>query len=167
MLIISTALCKACSSSTGLVFTFQATNISPEAMGYPSVPGIWTMEQADSWKRVTDAVHAKGASIFCQLWHVGRVANSSFGEHPLLRGSSRPLPSVSSSASPLVHPRTGKPLKTITYQGIEDCETPRALLTEEIERLREDYRQAARNQTAQLLNTLLNLYLTHCSLLSS
>ena len=94
-------------SPGGLLIT-EATNISPEAVGYLSVPGIWTAEQADAWRKVTDAVHAKGGQIFCQLWHVGRVANHSFGEHPFLKKSSRPLPAVSASALAMTHPKTGR-----------------------------------------------------------
>lgn len=42
---------------------------------YPHCPGIYLEEQVEAWKRVTDAVHAKGAYIFCQLWHVGRASH--------------------------------------------------------------------------------------------
>jgi N-ethylmaleimide reductase len=42
------------------------------------VPGIYTEQQIKGWREVVDAVHAKGGTIFLQLWHVGRVAHSSF-----------------------------------------------------------------------------------------
>ena len=51
----------------GLLIT-EAVNISPEAVGYISVPGIWTEEQTVAWRAVTNAVHAKGGKIFMQLW---------------------------------------------------------------------------------------------------
>ena len=51
----------------------EACPISRQACGYPGVPGIFTKAQSAGWKRVTDAVHAKGGVIFCQLWHVGRA----------------------------------------------------------------------------------------------
>jgi N-ethylmaleimide reductase len=127
----------------GLLIT-EATNISPEAMGYPSVPGIWTSEQADSWKRVTNAVHVKGGKIFCQLWHVGRVAQKSYGDHPLIKNSGLPLPSVSASNIPMTHPTKGFRLPAMTYKGKEECDVPRALRTDEIPRLIENYRHAAR-----------------------
>lgn len=130
-------------TQNGLLIT-EATNITGESLGYPSVPGIWTQEQADSWRKVTDAVHVKGGRIFCQLWHVGRISQPSFGTHPLLVDSNQPLPSVSASNVPMTHPRTGKPLYTMTYEGKEECATPRALRTSEIPRLIEDYRHAAR-----------------------
>ena len=48
------------------------------AFGSPGVPGIYTDEQVAGWRKVVDAVHAKGGVIFLQLWHVGRVSHSSF-----------------------------------------------------------------------------------------
>jgi 2,4-dienoyl-CoA reductase-like NADH-dependent reductase (Old Yellow Enzyme family) len=42
---------------------------------FPRVPGIYNEEQIDAWKKVVDAVHAKGAIFFCQLWHVGRASH--------------------------------------------------------------------------------------------
>ena len=51
----------------------DSTNISPEAMAYMSVPGIWTDEQVAGWRQVTEGVHAKGGKVGCQLWHTVRV----------------------------------------------------------------------------------------------
>lgn len=135
-------------ASPGGLLISEAVCISPEAMGYLSVPGIWSDEQVRAWRPVTAAVHAKGGRIFCQLWHTGRIAQPSFGEHPLLRRTGRPLPSVSASAVRMVHPKTGKPLPAETYKGAEESATPRALATSEIPRLVEDYAQAARNAVA-------------------
>ncbi|KZV62902.1 putative NADPH2 dehydrogenase chain OYE2 [Peniophora sp. CONT] len=56
-----------------LLFT-EATFISPRAGGYPNVPGIWSDGQIAAWKKVTDAVHAKGSFIYLQLWAIGRAA---------------------------------------------------------------------------------------------
>ncbi|MCL7024301.1 hypothetical protein MKW94_019855, partial [Papaver nudicaule] len=53
----------------------EGTAISPTAAGFPHVPGIYTDEQVEAWKKVVDAVHAKGCIIFCQLWHVGRASS--------------------------------------------------------------------------------------------
>ena len=132
-------------SPGGLLIT-EATCISPEAVGYMSVPGIWTEAQTRSWRDVTNAVHARGGKIFMQLWHTGRIAQPSYGEHPLLRASRKALPSVSASDVCMTHPKTGKPLQTLTYKGPEECAAPRALSTEEVSgRLRNDYVHAARN----------------------
>ena len=61
-------------ASAGLIIS-EGTNISPQAVGYAFTPGIWTAEQTESWRPVTNAVHAKGGRIFAQLWHVGRVSH--------------------------------------------------------------------------------------------
>lgn len=60
-------------SKGGLQIT-EATDISRYASGYPGVPGLFTEAQTAGWKRVTDAVHAKGGYIFCQIWHTGRAS---------------------------------------------------------------------------------------------
>jgi 2,4-dienoyl-CoA reductase-like NADH-dependent reductase (Old Yellow Enzyme family) len=72
-----------------------------QSAGYPGVPGIFTKGQIAGWKKVTDAVHAKGGFIYCQLWHVGRATVPAFidGHTP-----------VSSTATPLQgDAMTGKP----------------------------------------------------------
>ncbi|WWC90126.1 uncharacterized protein L201_005059 [Kwoniella dendrophila CBS 6074] len=61
-------------SDGGLLIT-EATFISENARGYDSVPCIFNKNQIEGWKKITDAVHAKGGKIVCQLWHLGRVAN--------------------------------------------------------------------------------------------
>ncbi|KAF2270329.1 FMN-linked oxidoreductase [Lojkania enalia] len=62
----------------------EATDIHKYASGYPGVPGIFTESQIAGWKKVTDAVHAKGGFIFCQMWHTGRASPASFrgGQQP-------------------------------------------------------------------------------------
>ena len=57
-------------ATAGLIIA-EATQISPQAQGYQDTPGLYTSEQIDAWRKVTDAVHAKGGKIFVQLWHVG------------------------------------------------------------------------------------------------
>ena len=97
---------------------------------------------------MTSAVHEKGGKVFMQLWHTGRIAQASFGEHPLLAASGMPLPSVSSSATVMAHPKTGAPLKATTYAGVEECAVPRSLETDEIARVVNDYKRAATNAKA-------------------
>jgi len=123
----------------GLLIT-EATFISPETIAAPRSPGIFTSEQIEAWKRVTQAVHTRGAYIFCQLWHVGRIAHASFANHPLVKSQRQPTPpSVSSSEIPLTVP-------TLTYEGeYVESSTPRALETKELPRLVDDYVKAARN----------------------
>jgi 2,4-dienoyl-CoA reductase-like NADH-dependent reductase (Old Yellow Enzyme family) len=61
-------------TGTGLIIT-EGTAISPTSKGVLHIPGLYTDEQVEGWKLVTDAVHQKGSKIFTQLWHVGRVSH--------------------------------------------------------------------------------------------
>lgn len=138
-------------SAGGLLIT-EATHVSPEATPVwtiysavrengGDVPGIWTDEQTHEWKAVTQAVHAEGAKVCCQLLHAGRVAQPGIGDHPIVRGSSLPLPPVSSSATPLeAEPGAGN-----NYNWDQDSVTPRGLESDEIARVCRDYQHAARN----------------------
>jgi N-ethylmaleimide reductase len=58
----------------GLIVT-EATPVSVQGYGYAMAPGIYSDHQIAGWRRITDAVHAKGARIFLQLWHVGRQSH--------------------------------------------------------------------------------------------
>ncbi|HEY0342390.1 MAG TPA: alkene reductase, partial [Steroidobacteraceae bacterium] len=62
--------------SVGLVIA-EGTSPSPNGLGYARIPGMFSAEQVEGWKLVTKAVHAKGAKMFVQLMHCGRIA------HPL------------------------------------------------------------------------------------
>ena len=61
--------------SLGLIIT-EGTSSSPNGMGYARIPGIYSAEQVEGWKLVTQAVHARGAKIFLQIMHCGRVAHA-------------------------------------------------------------------------------------------
>lgn len=120
-------------SPGGLIIT-EATDISQQARGYPGAPGIYSAEQIDGWRQVTDAVHAKGGIIFLQLWHTGRVSHSS-----MRPGGALP---VAPSAVPAIGMHmdvTGAPVP---------FETPRALEEGEIASIVEDFRVAALNARA-------------------
>src|SRR5699024_1292952 len=60
-------------ASAGLIIS-EGTQISPQGVGYPDTPGIYSDDQIKGWKKVTKAVHEAGGRIFAQLWHVGRVS---------------------------------------------------------------------------------------------
>jgi N-ethylmaleimide reductase len=114
----------------GLIIA-EASPVAPSGRGNPATPGIYSSEQIKGWRKVTDAVHAKGGVIFLQLWHVGRVSHSSFQP-----GGALP---VAPSAVPI-------PGNTITASGTPaPYETPRALETDEIAGVIESFRQGARN----------------------
>jgi N-ethylmaleimide reductase len=137
-------------SPGGLLIT-EATHISPEATpvwtiysavreGGGHVPGIWTNIQTQGWREVVDAVHDQRALISCQLLHAGRVAQPGIGDHPIVRGTGAQLPSVSSSATALCPGQEGG-----DYSWDQPAAEPRALETDEIVRVIDDYRRAARN----------------------
>ena len=116
-------------ASAGLIIS-EATQVSSQGVGYPSTPGIHTREQVKGWKNVTDAVHRRHGRIFLQLWHVGRIS------HPTLQTNGA-LPVAPSAIRP-----EGE---AYTYQGRQPFVTPRALATEEIPGIIEQYRVAAQN----------------------
>lgn len=120
-------------ASAGLIIT-EATQISPQGVGYPATPGIHSQEQVAGWRQVTEAVHAQDGKIFLQLWHVGRIS------HPSLQPDGA-LP-VAPSA---IKPQSGQ---AMTYAGMQDYVTPRALELDEIPGIINDYRVAAENAKA-------------------
>ena len=61
-------------ATAGLLIA-EATQVSVQAQGYQDTPGLYTAAQIAGWRKVTDAVHARGGRIFVQLWHVGRVSH--------------------------------------------------------------------------------------------
>lgn len=115
-------------ASAGLIVT-EASQVSPQGVGYPNTPGIHTDEQVAAWRRVTDAVHAAGGRIFLQLWHVGRVS------HPSMQPGGA-LPVAPSAIAP-----EGS---IFTYGGMQPFVTPRALETGEIAGVVRDYAEGAR-----------------------
>ena len=116
-------------ATAGLIIS-EATNISPQAVGYALTPGIWSDAQVESWKRVTDKVHANGGLMFLQLWHCGRIS------HPDLQPG-HGLPVAPSAIQP-----EGQ---AFTEEGMKEHVRPRALETDEIPAIVEDYRKAAAN----------------------
>jgi 12-oxophytodienoic acid reductase len=61
-------------AAQGVLLIAEANAVSETSRGYPHMPGLWSQEQVEAWKPVVDAVHAKGAIFFCQIWHHGRVS---------------------------------------------------------------------------------------------
>src|SRR5262245_24997351 len=126
------ALYYAQRASAGLIIS-EATQISPEGQGYIATPGIHSNEQICGWSLVTKAVHAAGGHMMAQLWHVGRISHPSFQP-----GGGLPV------APSAIRPEA----KAFTEKGFEPIPTPRALSTEEIPGIIEEYAQAARNALA-------------------
>ena len=112
-------------ADAGLIIS-EGNIISHEGQGYPNVPGIYTQEQIEGWKLVTSQVHKRGAKIFSQVWHVGRVSLEEYhGQQP-----------VAPSAVLL----SGRAFRTDFEYKI-----PRALEISEIKELIQKYAQAAIN----------------------
>jgi 2,4-dienoyl-CoA reductase-like NADH-dependent reductase (Old Yellow Enzyme family) len=115
-------------ATAGLILS-EATAVTPQGVGYADTPGLWSDEQVEGWKQVTEAVHQAGGVIFAQLWHVGRVSDPSFlnGDAP-----------VSASAVPanghvsLLRPERAYPV-------------PRALDIEELAGIVAAYKKGAEN----------------------
>ena len=114
-------------ASAGLIIT-EASQISPQGVGYPHTPGIHTSDQVEGWRHITQAIHARGSRIFLQLWHVGRIS------HPSLQPDGA-LPVAPSAIQP-----TGQ---AFTYEGLQPFVTPRALDLAEIPAIIEQFSLAA------------------------
>ncbi|HDW8063544.1 TPA: alkene reductase [Yersinia enterocolitica] len=121
-------------ASAGLIIT-EATQISFQAKGYAGAPGLHTQEQLNAWKKITQAVHNEGGHIAVQLWHVGRISH-----HSLQPGQQAPVaPSaIAADTRTTVRDETGAWVRV-------PCSTPRALETEEIPGIINDFRQATAN----------------------
>ncbi|WDZ97645.1 alkene reductase [Herbaspirillum sp. WKF16] len=115
-------------AGAGLIIA-EATQISPQGKGYAWTPGIYNEAQVAGWKKVTDAVHAKGGHIFLQLWHVGRIS------HPDLQPGNA-LPVAPSALTPEGN--------AFTETGFKPFVAPRALELSELPGLIEQYKTAAK-----------------------
>jgi N-ethylmaleimide reductase len=115
-------------ASAGLIIS-EATNISRQGRGYAFTPGIYTDAQVRAWRPVTEAVHEAGGHMVLQLWHVGRISHDSLQE-----GGQPPVAPSAIQAGQL----------TYTETGFQRPSMPRALRTDEIPGIIDDYRNAAR-----------------------
>ena len=126
------ALYYAQRAGAGLIIT-EASQISPQGLGYPDMPGIYSPEQIAGWRMVTDLVHSRGGLIFLQLFHCGRISH----------------PSLQPEGAPPLAPSAIKPEdEAMTYEGPSPFVTPRALETEEIPGIVDQFRQGAENALA-------------------
>lgn len=115
-------------ASAGLIIS-EATSVSPMGVGYADTPGIWSQEQVQGWKQITDSVHRAGGRMLLQLWHVGRISDPMF-----LNGA---LPVAPSAIAAAGHVSLVRPLKPFV--------TPRALRLDELPGIVEAYRKGAEN----------------------
>jgi len=119
-------------ASAGLIVA-EASQVSPQGLGYPGTPGIHDAKQIAGWKLVTDAVHEAGGRIFLQLWHVGRIS------HPSLQPDGA-LPVAPSALAPAG--------QAWTLDGMKPYVTPRALETAELPGIVEQFRKGAASAKA-------------------
>jgi N-ethylmaleimide reductase len=115
-------------ASAGLIVT-EATQVTPQGVGYIRTPGIHSAEQVAGWRTVTDAVHGAGGKIFLQLWHVGRIS------HPDFHGGALPVAPSAIAADGTV----------FTAQGPKPMATPRALDLGELPGIVAQFRAGAVN----------------------
>jgi len=118
-------------ASAGLIVS-EATQVSPQGVGYVRTPGIHSAAQVAGWKTITDAVHRAGGKIFLQLWHVGRIS------HPDFHGGELPVAPSALAAQGEV----------FTAKGPQKMVTPRALTLGEIPGIVAQYRRGAENAKA-------------------
>ncbi|MDL2189175.1 alkene reductase [Pseudomonas sp. ChxA] len=119
-------------ASAGLLIS-EATQISQQGQGYQDTPGIYTQEQIEGWRAVTQAVQAKGGHIFMQLWHVGRVSHVDLQPN---------------GSAPVAPSSLGAATKVFVNNSFEDASEPRALDASELPGIVNDFRVAAANAIA-------------------
>ncbi|CAM6098808.1 unnamed protein product [Calypogeia fissa] len=118
-------------TTPGGLLIAEATNVSVTAYGYRHTPGIHTEEQIEAWKPIVKAVHDKGGIFFCQIWHCGRISHTAF------------QPGGIAPVAPVAKQQPGRIL--LPDDQKVPFTTPRALETEEIPLIVEDFRKAALN----------------------
>ncbi|MBS0377394.1 MAG: alkene reductase [Proteobacteria bacterium] len=118
-------------ASAGAILS-EATSVSPEGVGYPHTPGIWSQAQVEGWRPIVEGVHRAGGRILLQLWHVGRISD------PVYHGGAAPV--APSAIAPRGHVNLLRPQRPYA--------TPRALALEEIPGVIESFRSGARNAQA-------------------
>ena len=120
-------------ASAGLIIT-EGTSPSPNGLGYPRIPGIFSTAQITAWTPITQAVHTHGAKIFIQLMHCGRIA------HPLN------LPAGARVIAPSAIAATGE--MYTDAEGMKPNATPQAMTSADIKSTIEEFAQAAKNAVA-------------------
>ncbi len=119
--------------SAGLIIT-EGTSPSPNGLGYARIPGIFSNEQTEAWKNITDTVHGNGGKIFVQLMHSGRIG------HPLN------LPAGAVVLAPSAVKAAGQ--MWTDAQQMQDFPVPHAMTAVEIINTKAEYVTAARNAVA-------------------
>jgi 2,4-dienoyl-CoA reductase-like NADH-dependent reductase (Old Yellow Enzyme family) len=118
-------------ASAGLI-TSEATSVTPAGVGYPHTPGIWSDEQVQGWRKITEAVHAAGGRMVLQLWHVGRISD----------------PSYHNGAPPVAPSAIAAQGNVSLLRPVRPFPVPRALETSEVPGVVDAFRKGAENAQA-------------------
>ena len=122
-------------STAGIIIT-EATQVSLQGKGYAKTPGIYSPQQIEGWKLITDAVHQKESKIFAQLWHVGRVSSSK------VNGLQPVAPSAITAQNTSVYIFDGASNGDATFVPVEE---PRAMNKTDIDNVIQEFSQGAKN----------------------
>ncbi|UYV38104.1 alkene reductase [Rhodobacteraceae bacterium D3-12] len=133
-----TALYYTQRASAGLIIS-EGTPVSEQAMGYLFIPGIYTPAHITGWQRVTKSIHAQGSKMFAQLWHVGRVSHTSIKSDGAAPVGASDIQAIGAKA--FGYGPDGTP-------DLIDASKPRALETDEVDRVIEDFAQGSENAIA-------------------
>jgi N-ethylmaleimide reductase len=117
-------------ADAGLIIT-EGTSPSPNGLGYARIPGIYSKEQVEGWKKITKAVHDKGGRIFVQLMHTGRISH--IANMP--------------AGSEILAPSAVKPAGQMWTDSLQmqDFPTPKAMNFDDLEQTKEEFAHAASN----------------------
>jgi len=116
-------------ASAGLLIT-EASQVSQQGQGYQDTPGIYSKEQVAGWRKVTDRVHGRGGHIYIQLWHVGRISQTSLQPN---------------NGAPVAPSAIQAKTKTFVGGAFADVSAPRALELSEIPGIIDDFKRASAN----------------------
>jgi len=117
-------------AAAGLIVT-EGTSPSPNGLGYARIPGIYSSEQVEGWKKVTSAVHAEGGKIFLQIMHTGRIS------HPLN------MPAGATILAPSAVQPKGQ--MWTDAQQMQDFPVPTAMTAEDLPLTKTEFVTAAKN----------------------
>ncbi len=120
-------------ASAGMIIT-EGVSPSPNGLGYPRIPGVFSAEQVAGWKKIVDAVHAKGGKLFMQFMHCGRIAH----QLNLPAGAHIVAPSAIAAAGEIY----------TDAEGMKPNGTPQAMSAAELQSTIEEFAQSARNAIA-------------------
>lgn len=122
-------------STAGIIIT-EATQVSLQGKGYANTPGIYSKQQIEGWKLITDAVHQNGSKIFLQLWHVGRVSSAA------VNGLKPIAPSALLAQNTSVYIFDGALNGDATFVPVDE---PREMYKTDIDTVMEEFVQGAKN----------------------